>query len=268
VTRDASVVRFALRPRWWPWHAALAAVLVAFGWLGWWQLQSFDASRAQPTSAARVVALDRVAAPGGRLDSGDVGRRVRAAGSWQAGAQLVVPGRDRAGRAGVLVVTPLRTGQGVLPVVRGWVPQGSPAPHPPGGRVEVVGVVQPSETEADATSRAVGLPEGQVPYVATVTLLETLPYDPGDLYDGYVVLRSQQPPDPLAPRLVSPTAQAGSGGVARWRNLAYGLQWWLFAGAAVFFWAAVIRRAARERAGPGPEPDEARAPLSAPRRTT
>jgi hypothetical protein len=37
------------------------------------------------------------------------------------------------------------------------------------------------------------------------------------------------------------------GGVGKWRNLGYGLQWWFFAGAAVFFWLSVIRRSLRER---------------------
>jgi cytochrome oxidase assembly protein ShyY1 len=267
VTLDVTVVRLALRPRWWAWHAALLAVLVAFGWLGWWQVRSFDESATQTTAGAPVLDVDRVTAPGGRLGSGDVGRRVRAEGSWVPDGQLVVPDREVDGRAAALVVTPLRTDRGLLPVVRGWVPDGTPAPRPPGGRVEVVGVVQPSETEADATA-AVDLPEGQLAYVATVTLLEQLPYDAGDLYDGYAVLRAEQPPDPQAPQRLEPSERAGPGGVGRWRNLAYGLQWWLFAGAAIFFWAAVLRRAAREQAGPDPEPDVARAPLSAPRRTT
>jgi cytochrome oxidase assembly protein ShyY1 len=266
--RDATVLRFALRPRWWAWHAALLAVLVAFGWLGWWQLQSFDDAAAPATTGRPVVGLDRVTAPGDRIDAGDVGRRVRVEGSWDPAGQLAVPGRSLDGRPGALVVTPLRTTTGLMPVVRGWVPDGTAPPAPPADPVEVVGVVQPSETEADATVDAVALPEGEVAYVATVTLLERLPYGADELYDGYLVLRAQQPPDPAAPHHVEATEQAGPGGVGRWRNLAYGLQWWLFAAAAVFFWAAVLRRAAREQAAPGPAPAEARGPLSVPRRTT
>jgi cytochrome oxidase assembly protein ShyY1 len=268
VRRDATVGRLALRPRWWPWHAALLAVLLAFGWLGWWQIQSFEDSAPGTATRRPVVGIDRVSAPGGRLGSNDVGRPVRAAGTWDAGGQLVVPRRDRDGRSGALVVTPLHTAAGVLPVVRGWVPSGAPAPRPLPGTVEVEGVVQPSESEAEAAPDAVALPEGQIPYVATVTLLERLPYRPGELYDGYVVLRAQRPADGDAPLLVEPAERASAGGVGRWRNLAYGLQWWLFAAAAVFFWAAVLRRAAQEQPGPAPSPGAAREPLSAPRRTT
>lgn len=261
------MIRFALHPRWWAWHLALVAVLVSFGWLGWWQLQAFtdNAPPQRPTRQAPAD-LDAVTGPGGRLGPAQVGRAVRATGRWDARGQLLVPDRDRGGRRGALVVTPLRTGRGVLPVVRGWVPAPgrATAPAPPDGQVTVVAVLQPSETSADATSAVGSLPPGQVPYVATVTVLSALDYGAAELYDGYAVLRSQAPPDPRAPALVEPRDPAGQGGVGRWRNLAYGLQWWVFAAAAVFFWASVLRRSAREQAAGGEPP----APPVAPSRTT
>lgn len=271
-------VRLALRPQWWAWHVALVAVLVAFGWLGWWQLDSFeDAAPARPagSDAPSVAALDEVTEPGGRLDAVDVGRRVRVTGAWEADGQLLVPDRERSGRLGTLVVTPLRTSAGVVPVVRGWLPTGAVASRPPSGTATVTGVLQRSETEADASAVTGTLPAGQVPYVATVTLLSALPYDGDELYDGYVVLRSQQPVDRSTERLrlVAPVETAApGGGVGRWRNLAYGLQWWVFAGAAVVFWASVLRRSGREEHPPRP-PSPAGAdgpppPLVAPRRTT
>lgn len=264
------MIRFALAPRWWAWHLALVAVLVSFGWLGWWQLDSFGTPAERPAVTGRSVAVDAVTTPGSRLGPGDVGRQVRAEGRWDADGQVLVPGRELAGRTGSLVVTPLRTGEGLLPVVRGWVEGQSTAPAPPAGAVAVSGVLQQSESEADATVAPAGLPEGQVAYVATVALLERLPYDADELYDGYVVLRSQSPADPAALARVEADEQARSaGGVGRWRNLAYGVQWWLFAAAAVFFWASVLRRAAQEhQQGPGSDPDAAPPTLAAPRRTT
>lgn len=259
-------VRFAAHPRWWAWHLLLVTVLVSFGWLGWWQLQSFDAPEERPATSG-TVALDRVASPGGRLGADDVGRRVRAEGTWEAPSQLVVPGRELDGRVGSLVMTPLRTAAGVLPVVRGWVPGETAAPEPPPGRIAVVGVLQRSETEADAAPDATDPADGQLAYVATVTLLERLPYDADELYDGYLVLRSQQPSDPQAPETVQPRERSATGGVGRWRNLAYAMQWWLFAGAAVFFWGAVLRRAAREQE-PAADPPAATGRLAAPRRRT
>ncbi len=259
----------ALRPRWWAGHLALVAALVAFGWLGWWQLSSFEGSRArsQPVGA-EATDIDRATAPGGRLGAADVGLRVRAEGTWEADGQLLVPHRERAGRVGSLVVTPLRTARGVLAVVRGWSPSTGDPAAPTSGTVTVTGVLQRSETEADATAVAGTLPRGQLPYLATVTLLDALPYSADELYDGFVVLREQRPPDSGLLRVTPEEHTAPSGEVGRWRNLAYGLQWWLFGGAAVAFWVAVLRRAAREQAPPPPDDGAPRPPLVAPRRTT
>ena len=262
-------MRLALAPRWWAWHLLLVVALVAMGWLGLWQLRSFEDTDAAAAPADRVVAIDAVTSPGGRLQAGDPGRRVSARGSWDPAGQLTVPDRDLDGRAGAWVMTPLRTPSGVLPVVRGWVPRGGEVPDPPSGAVTVRGVLQESESSSDASTTTVP-GRSQVAYVATVTLLEALSYDAAKLYDGFVVLRSTAPADPAAPRTVE--AETGPGGhpgqVGRWRNLAYALQWWLFAGAAVFFWAAVLRRAVREQRAAAAAQSGPDAALSAPRRTT
>lgn len=261
--RISAVVRLALAPRWWPWHAALLAALVACGWLGWWQLASFEESRqgaGQPRSGP-VAPLERVAEPGGRLEPDDVGRRVRAVGTWDLAGQVVVPGRE----GGTWVVTPLRVGDALLPVVRGAVRSPAAALAPPAGTVTVTGVLQRNETEADAAPGA-RLGGGRIPYVSTVTLLAVLPYRPADLYDGFLVLRSEAPPDPQAPAAVAAEERSAPAPVGRWRNLAYALQWWLFGLAAVAFWALVLRRAAREAARSSP--DAPRAPLVAPRGRT
>lgn len=260
--------RSPLHPRWWPWHLALVVVLVSFGWLGWWQLSSFeDSAPARPTQA-KAADLDAVTSPGGRLDAGDIGRVVVTRGQWQPEGQLLVPDRARRGQQGVLVVTPLRTPAGVLPVVRGWAASAAAAPVPPAGTVTVTGVLQRSETEADASAVTGTLPPGQVPYVATVTLLSVLPYSPAELYDGFAVLRSQDPAAADAPALVAARETSAPEPVGRWRNLAYALQWWVFAGAAVVFWAMVLRRETRDPRESARAGDEPHAALPAPRRTT
>ena len=116
-------MRLALAPRWWAWHLLLVVALVAMGWLGLWQLQSYEDRGAESAGTDRVTGIDAVTSPGGRLQAGDPGRRVTARGSWDASRQVTVPDRDLDGRAGEWVVTPLRTDAGVLPVVRGWVPR-------------------------------------------------------------------------------------------------------------------------------------------------
>ncbi len=142
------VTRFALQPRWLAWHLLLVAVLVSFGWLGGWQLSAFEDKAVDAPPSRAVVPLDRLAEPGGRLESDDLGRRVHAEGRYDSGRTLLVPGREHpdGGRDGFLVVSPLRTAAGVLPVVRGWVRSAaSPAVAPTSGRVRVVGLLQRSE---------------------------------------------------------------------------------------------------------------------------
>jgi cytochrome oxidase assembly protein ShyY1 len=240
------VARFLLQPRWLAWHAALVVVLVSFTMLGVWQLDSFE-HHARPAAGRAAVPIDSLARPGGRLTDGDVARRVTAEGQYDAARQLLVPGREQDGREGYLVVTPLRTATGAVAVLRGWVPSAtSRAVIPPADQVRVAGRLQVSEArDASRVDPLVPLPAGQIAYVSSVGLLDEWPYSPDELVDGYVVASDETPRPAAAPVRVD--AHTPAGGVSRWRNLAYALQWWLFAGAAIFFWGSVIRRAAIER---------------------
>jgi cytochrome oxidase assembly protein ShyY1 len=246
VLRD---LRFALAPRWLAWHALLIAALVAFIWLGSWQLDSYaETDRRQHAAADQETApVSEVLAPGDRLPASAVGRTVTAVGRYDEANRLLVPGRRHGDRDGYWVVTPLTTADGVLPVNRGWVATpDDPAVEAPATEVTVTGVVQPSETQNDSeVDPLADLPDGQIAYLATVQLLDALPYSPDELYDGYVAMRSEQPGASITPEPVE--ARGVDGGVGKWRNLGYGLQWWFFAGAAVFFWWSVIRRSLRER---------------------
>jgi cytochrome oxidase assembly protein ShyY1 len=269
------VTRFVLQPRWLAWHLLLVVVLVSFSWLGRWQLGAFE-DKAETVGAGDrpVVALDTVSAPGGRVAHEDLGRRVAATGRYDAAGTRLVDGRDRRGGGGTgfWVVAQLRTAAGVQPVVRGWVRTAdSPAATAPSGEVTVTGLLQRSE-DGRAGPDAGDVAPNELPYVATVTVLDALPYSADELYDGYLALRSEQPSAGSARPVPVGAQSVDTGGVGRWRNLAYALQWWLFAGAAVFFWWVVLRRAVQERREqdrtPAP-PDDADPPsLVAPRRTT
>ncbi len=242
-------LRFALAPRWLAWHGLLVVVLVAFIWLGSWQVDSFaEADRRQQAAAERETApISELLAPGDRLPATAVGRTVTALGRYDEANRLLVPGRQHGDKDGYWVVTPLTTADGVLPVNRGWVASADdPAVEAPAAEVTVTGVVQPSETQSDSQVDALAdLPDGEIAYLATVQLLDVLPYSPDELYDGYVTLQSEQPAPAVAPEPVE--ARGLDDGVGKWRNLGYGLQWWLFAAAAVFFWWSVLRRSLRER---------------------
>jgi cytochrome oxidase assembly protein ShyY1 len=238
--------RFLLGPRWLLWHATLVVGLVAFTLLGLWQLDRFE-HHARSRASLPVVAIDQVMTPGGRLAGDDVARRVTAIGTYDDARTRLVPGRKIDNRAGFLVVTPLRTAAGILPVVRGWVAaRSSAAVAAPDGRLTVTGRLQASEvSQASAVDPLAQLPDNEVPYVATFSLLETWPYSPRSVYDGYVVATREMPAGAATPVRVE--AHSPSGGVGRWRNLAYALNWWLFGVAALFFWGSVIRRAVTEQ---------------------
>jgi cytochrome oxidase assembly protein ShyY1 len=244
-------VRFLLTPRWLALHLGVVAAVVGCILLGQWQLRSYEESerRQAANRAMRPVALAELTAPGHGLAADAVGRPVIASGRYDADAQLFVPRRELDDRAGFLVVTPLVTDTGAaMPVNRGWVPAVSVASvRPPGGAITVTGVLQPSESDRDSRVDAFAqLPAGQVPFIATGDLVGRLPYGPDKLYDGYLVLTDESPAPAAAPAPVEPRTFR-PGGVSPWRNLSYGLQWYVFAAAAVAFWAVTVRAAVRDR---------------------
>ena len=242
------VLRVLLGPRWLGLHLLTVVVVVAFVLLGLWQLGRFEDSsaRASARAAAHPTPLSDVARPEQGLTGGAVGRAVTAQGRYDP-AQVLVPGRSLAGRTGLYVVAGLRTDDGALvPVLRGWVPA-APAPLPPSGPVSVRGVLQPSESDADATvDAAAPLPTGQVPYVGSDVLAPALGAADGrGLYDGYVALLSETPPPAEAIRHVPAAARASD--LGRWRNAGYAAQWWIFAAAVLWLWGRGVRDVARER---------------------
>ena len=117
-----------LAPRWLALHAATLSVMVAFGLLGWWQLESYRSSeeqvaqeRARAKQTAAAVPLRSLLPLGSRVTDDLAGRAVTVTGRYDAAAQVVVPGRRLDGQTGLGVVTPLRTSDGSVVVVdRGW----------------------------------------------------------------------------------------------------------------------------------------------------
>ncbi len=278
------VARFLLAPRWLAWHAATLVAVVGFGWLATWQLAAFRAEGrpsapvAAPGEAA--VPLAELARPGTALPTVALGRPVRVEGRYQARWQLLVPGRRLGEAVGFHVLTPLVTSDGaVVPVRRGWVADvDSPATQPPRGVVTVTGVLLPSEPPGAArVDPGRGLPDDRLPVVTTAELMRRLPVAPDRLYEGFVALTGQQPgaTGASAPQLVPleplpAPGGGGLGGLGRWQNLGYTLQWWVFAAAAVVFWVMVVRNAVADRragsgrvdAGPGQTGERAEPPVA------
>ena len=128
-----------------------------------------------------------------------------------------MPGRRLGDATGLWVLTPLRLPDGSgVPVVRGWVPDaGDAAADPralPGGRVDVTGVLQPSEVVADLDpGDASGVPPGQVALAAAPLLVQHWPYP---LVTGYVVQTAAAPAAGPGARRSSRRARGGWPGTA------------------------------------------------------
>ncbi|WP_327044099.1 SURF1 family protein [Microbispora sp. NBC_01189] len=270
------MLRTLLSPRLVALHLLVIGVLVSFTFLGRWQLGVFESSgaprRAPDPAPVAVAQLTQV----GRYVAVDaVGRRVTATGAYDAAGQLLVadrvadvaaPGGRAARGDGFWLLTPLRLADGtVVPVVRGWVRSpGDPATAVPEGPVTVSGRLRPAE-QTDDVQRTGLLPRGQVATVSTAELINMWP--DARVRDGFVVAAAQEPPSHATP--VAVPAPAIGGGLT-WRNLAYALQWWVFALFAVYMWFHFVRDTLRGRrqepSGPeskGPESAGPAAPAEA-----
>lgn len=246
--------RTVVKPRWLSLLALALAAAAVMSVLGVWQLDVYQSKTSAATAKraeAAPVPLQSLFPLDAGLPAKAVGRRVTVSGTWGAAAdQVFVSDRRQGDQDGFWVVTPLLLGDsaaadpearkesGAVMVIRGWVPDvASPSAKPPVGEVEVVGAVTASEAE-DASAAAAGgrvLPSLRIP-----TLVDLVDYR---LYDAFMVLANSEPTVVEAPAIVPPpsppTDHAGL------RNVAYAVQWWIFALFALWMWARVVLDAHR-----------------------
>lgn len=196
---------------------ALLAV-VACALLGAWQLgrvhRPVDGYSAEPTT----VPLDRLVPAGSAVPDADVARQVLVTGTYDGGAQRLLPGHQLDGQAVDWVVTPLvLTDATRVLVVRGWVTVGGQAlALAPDGPVSVTGRLEQG---------TVGGSPGAGPARA-----------------GYLVRTAQSPPDPLSLQPVPvppPSNQAPD--ELHVQNVLYVVQWWFFAAIVLFSWWRLVR---------------------------
>jgi cytochrome oxidase assembly protein ShyY1 len=218
--------------------------------LGLWQWSAWQAHReAERTDITHAAPqpLTGVLGPDDPFPAKQVGRPVSLEGTWLPDGTVLVTGRESDGEDGSWVITPLTVGgpdDPAIPVVRGWIPGDDPAdaPPPPTGTAAVVGWLQPGEgTGAPDDDKT----DAVLPQVRIADLVQRVDVD---LYGGYVVI------DPtttekdgghnagttgLAPATLDqlPPASTFTG----WRNLAYAIEWWVFAAFAIFLWWRHVR---------------------------
>lgn len=235
-----------LTPRWIALHIATLAVVVAFVALGWWQLGVYQDSNArQDRRELPPVELSDLAVPG--RDLGPAAERaVNATGSYVRDATLLVPARVHQGVLGWYAVGMLRTSDGYLPVLRGWLPDpADPGGSVPPGQVTVTGHLLPPETSADASDPGADLPTGQIGFIAPQPVADATGIRPDELYRGYLLLSAEEPAPQTAAEAVELAVKEPIRHVSPLQNLSYWALWWVFAGAAAVFWFSSARAAAR-----------------------
>jgi cytochrome oxidase assembly protein ShyY1 len=235
-----------LSPRWIGLHAlAVLALVVCVAGTYWQSVRAFEPDRDVVTNPVADLAgaqdLDDLLVPGEYAHPNlYANTAVTAAGSFDAGAQLLVP-RAHDGVEGFDVVLPLVTGDGVaLAVNRGWTEDPDDVPAAPAGEVTVAGWLVPPTTAADGIV-PVDVPEGQVERIAPSVLVNEWDYR---LYEGHLTLPAS---DPATEALVpAPPPEPPTGITINWRSLSYTFQWALFGLSAVAYWAISVRRELRD----------------------
>ncbi len=137
------------RPRWLVGTIIAVLLVVLFGNLGLWQLRRLDEKRdrnavIEDRASQPVQPVDEVVDAEARFgEAGGVAyRRASARGRYDAEGEVLIRSRSLDGRPGRWVVTPLRLDDGTaLAVNRGFVPLSADVPAPPGGEVEVAGLL-------------------------------------------------------------------------------------------------------------------------------
>lgn len=228
---------------------------------GVWQWHRFDWKRSTNAELRHATVLppvpvDELLAPGRPVEESTELRTVVATGEYGASAQVLVRRREVNGKAGFLVLAPLRTGSGTTLVVsRGFIAATQaaldtpPVPDPPAGVVRVTARVYPTETGGLGS----GLPDRQVSNVDVAAL--------GDrwgtrTYGGFAELISSDPADTGLTPLPPPDLGNPAGGAVTGQHLAYVVQWFLFSAFALAGPVVLLAldRRARRQDSTGPQP--------------
>lgn len=256
------MLRTALKPRWLALLGVVVLVIIAFGQLGRWQLGvAEDTATREALAKAReqgVVELSTVLGPHQPFPNGLSARQVSATGTYAASGQVLVAHRRLDGVEGLWVITPFteRGTKATLPVLRAFVTDPGQASAPPTGEITVTGGLAPGESPYAGTEP---VPDGQLGSVDLSVLVNSWP---GELYNAFLFLEKEAPATASsgsAPALAAalnrtthvPTPSGAHG--FKWRNLAYALQWWVFALFAGWMWWRMVRDDATGRRRSGPE---------------
>jgi surfeit locus 1 family protein len=221
-----------LAPRYWGAHLLMLAAVAAAVALGLWQLNVWEAARANEArdlSNAKPLSLDQVMSGDSTFPGQYLGQPVSFSGEWLGDGTLYVADRDLEGERGYWVMTPVLVGDSAMPVVRGWSRE--PQAPVPSGPVDVEGWLQASEGTGAADD---DVDDDVIPEMRVASIVEHVD---ADLYSGYVVDR--EPTEGLS--AVTPESVPEVSSSTSLRNLLYAFQWWIFGVFAIYIWTRWCR---------------------------
>lgn len=224
--------RIARRPKWIAALLLALGVAAAFAALGQWQLErSIEAATVIERDTETAVPLSSVAEPQEVMTSDASGRTVTVEGTWVAGDEVVVTGRESGGEPGDWVIRHLQTDDGAsLAVVVGYVAPGASIPDLPVGEASLTGRYVPSESPQQQDFEA-----GERRAIAVAELIN-LWDDVESVYSGY--LTTTDAPAGLE-AIAAPPPEADV--ELNLLNLFYAVEWVLFGGFAVYLWWRLVR---------------------------
>lgn len=216
--------------------AVLATALCVF--LAYWQgSRTRDIVNAERVALAAPIPIDQALEADGALPNASIGRPVQIAGTYAPGSQRIVSNRvlptPEGDLPGVWVVAVVDAGTQQVPVLRGWVSEPDVSaltlPREP---VEITGILQPFETFYTESTPPIGQPLIAITADALATSNEVI--------GGFVVLSEEVPQSAGAPVPVPPTVQTADVPFPI-QNIAYSIQWLVFAGVVWFMWGRWLR---------------------------
>jgi cytochrome oxidase assembly protein ShyY1 len=263
------VYRFLLTPRWLGGAALAVAAAVVMVMLGNWQLHRYEErtaindriDAADSVEAVRLTSLLAAPTAAGKAGSSPgkhlAWTKVSMSGRYDPAHEIQARGRTVDGDVGFEIVTPLVLADGTAVLVdRGWVPapdggaDAAPSvPPAPTGPVTVVGQVHLSESRPAPIEHRNGRLDTR-----RISLSRLAPEMPYPVYGAYVLLTEQTPAaDPAFKDI--PIDHEDS-----WQNGGYAVQWWLFAGMALFAFGWQARKEAQVLAGDRPRTEAKQPP--------
>lgn len=217
----------------------LVCVTIATG-MGLWQYDAWQERREAAQvdlTTAEPVPLSEVLGPDDPFPSAGLGRPVEISGTWLGEGTVLVDGRqDADGTDGLWVVTPLTDGAAdapAIPVVRGWVPEGTDPDDVPdvSGTADLIGWLQPTEGSGETD------PDPSDDILPQVRIADLVQRVDQDLYGAYAV--AQEPEPGLAPATLDQLPQVSR--FTALRNILYAIEWWVFALFAGYIWWRYVR---------------------------